>query len=171
MNTQYFAGLKDQTEIKALYKNLVFKHHPDKGGDTATMQDINAQYSDVMRGIYQTKATEENRGEESVDWWMEQEGMIFEKISQLIKLEGLEIELLGVWIWVTGNTKEHKKELGKDGIGCRWSKDKNAWYWRSSEHSFYRKSQPKKSLDELRSGFKSRKAKSLATPRLAYAGN
>ena len=130
------------------------------------MQEINSQYSEVMRGIYQS----EGKTEDSLNWWMEQEGMIFDIISELMKLEGLEIELLGVWIWITGDTKKHKKALGKDGIGARWSRDKGAWYWRSKEHSYYRRSSPEKSLDELRGKFGSRKAQSGGVKALAYNG-
>jgi len=160
---KYFAGLKEQTEIKSCYKRLVFKHHPDKGGDTATMQEINSQYADVMRGIYQS----EGKTEESVDWWMEQEGMIFDVIAKLVNLEGLEVELLGVWIWISGDTKKHKEALGKNGIKARYSPDKKCWYWRSKEHSYRRKNSPDKSLDDLRNTFGSRKAAAQKTKLLA----
>lgn len=31
-------------DLKKAYRNLVYKHHPDRGGDTKIMQDINAAY-------------------------------------------------------------------------------------------------------------------------------
>jgi hypothetical protein len=31
-------------ELKALYRKLAFTHHPDLGGNTTTMQEINAEY-------------------------------------------------------------------------------------------------------------------------------
>jgi len=65
----------------------------------------------------------------------------------------LTIELLGVWIWVSGDTKEHRALLGKDGVGMRWARDKKAWYWRSPEHSYRRKNKPTKDLNELRQTF------------------
>ena len=36
--------------IKKAYRTLASKHHPDKGGDTAKMQSINAAYQAAMRG-------------------------------------------------------------------------------------------------------------------------
>lgn len=35
--TQYFAGCKNLDELKRAYKAAAMKHHPDMGGDTATM--------------------------------------------------------------------------------------------------------------------------------------
>lgn len=41
---KYFAGINDLTALKAEYKRLALANHPDRGGDTATMQAINAEY-------------------------------------------------------------------------------------------------------------------------------
>lgn len=41
---KYFAGIKNLEELKREYKRLALANHPDRGGDTATMQAINADY-------------------------------------------------------------------------------------------------------------------------------
>ncbi|MGN1075068.1 MAG: LPD29 domain-containing protein [Eubacteriales bacterium] len=41
---KYFAGINDLAALKAEYKRLALANHPDRGGDTATMQAINAEY-------------------------------------------------------------------------------------------------------------------------------
>ena len=38
---KYFKDCKTIEEVKSLYKKLAMENHPDKGGDTATMQAIN----------------------------------------------------------------------------------------------------------------------------------
>ena len=48
-----------------------------------------------------------------------------------MKLDGLEIELCGSWLWIGGNTKEHKDAL--KAARCRWSSNKKLWYWHHSE--------------------------------------
>ena len=55
-----------------------------------------------------------------------------------MKLDGLTVELCGCWLWISGNTKEHKEAL--KAAGCRWSKPKSMWYWRHPEdgRSYYR---------------------------------
>ena len=52
---------------------------------------------------------------------------------------GLEIEICGAWLWVTGNTKPHREVL--KGAGFRWSPKKLSWYFRPAEYrSFNRTS-------------------------------
>lgn len=41
---KYFAGCRTLDELKKEYRRFAMKHHPDHGGDTATMQAINAEY-------------------------------------------------------------------------------------------------------------------------------
>ena len=41
---KYFASINDLSALKAAYKRLALANHPDRGGDTATMQEINSEY-------------------------------------------------------------------------------------------------------------------------------
>ena len=41
---KYFASINDLTALKAAYKRLALANHPDRGGDTAVMQEINSEY-------------------------------------------------------------------------------------------------------------------------------
>lgn len=45
-NLQYFSNCKDLAEAKKLWRELCFKHHPDKGGNVELMQEINKQYAE-----------------------------------------------------------------------------------------------------------------------------
>lgn len=42
--TQYFSNISSFAELKSQYKALALANHPDRGGDTATMQAINTEY-------------------------------------------------------------------------------------------------------------------------------
>ena len=46
-------------------------------------------------------------------------------------MDGLEIELCGRWLWIGGNTREHKEAL--KALGCKWSKNKMLWSWHHEE--------------------------------------
>lgn len=49
-------------------------------------------------------------------------------IEALLKLDGLEVELCGCWLWIGGNTRQHKGAM--KAAGCRWNPTKHLWYWR-----------------------------------------
>lgn len=41
---KYFANIKTLDELKAQYRRLAMQYHPDRGGSTEIMQQINAEY-------------------------------------------------------------------------------------------------------------------------------
>ena len=41
---KYFSGVNSLEALKAAYKRLALANHPDRGGDTAVMQEINSEY-------------------------------------------------------------------------------------------------------------------------------
>jgi curved DNA-binding protein CbpA len=49
MKTKYFEGCTSLDEVKSRYKELALKHHPDRGGDTKTMQAINLEYESIKK--------------------------------------------------------------------------------------------------------------------------
>ena len=141
----YFYACFDEETIKRTYRDLVKVHHPDLGGDLATMQEINSQYESKMRSVYRKK---ENSTADTVKFWTERETEMMSVLAQFLKLEGIQVEIIGVWLWLTGETKPVKETLKE--YGCRFSGQKKAWYWRSKEHKFRRRNAPSKDLDGLR---------------------
>jgi len=68
-------------------------------------------------------------------------------ITQYLKVHDLPltIEIVGTWIWVSGNTRPQKQAL--KAAGFFWSHEKKMWYWR---HSSRRGWKSGKSLDEIK---------------------
>ena len=132
---KYFHNITTLDELKKEYRRLVMKHHPDRGGDTATMQEINNEHDilfEQLKKAHNEKADEYHKTTEAPEEFRA-------IITALLKLEGLSIELCGSWLWIGGNTKEHKDTL--KAIGCRWSNNKKLWYWHHAEEGHhYRKS-------------------------------
>ena len=141
----YFKECKTIDEVKARYKDLAKQHHPDRGGDTATMQAINAAYSIAVIQI----ARGENRTESEINDILTDNEKYRAAIDAIINLIGINIELVGAWIWVTGDTKSHRQTL-KDA-GYFWASKKLAWYFRSAEYKC--SSRKGKDLDEIRAKY------------------
>lgn len=140
---KYFENINSLDELKAAYRRLAMRYHPDRGGDTETMQAINREHDalfEVLKKQHNAKADQYHRTTETPEEFRN-------IIERLLKLDGLEVELCGSWLWIGGNTKKHKAELKK--AGCRWSNNKKLWYWRHSEDGAHW-SKGKKSIGEIR---------------------
>ena len=87
-------------EAKKIYKKLAKVLHPDMpNGDTESFKLLNAVYTDLI----------ENKIYFSNDFKIDIE---LEKIISLIlHFENIKIELIGSWIWVSGDTKEIKEKF------------------------------------------------------------
>ncbi|MDQ0109110.1 hypothetical protein [Chitinophaga terrae (ex Kim and Jung 2007)] len=122
---KYFNNCKTLEEVKTLYRELAKENHPDMGGDTATMQEINKEYAFACAFIA--------KGSGMTDEQVDQELKLSEEyravIEKIIHLPGITIELVGNWIWVTGDTKPVKESL-KDARFIFASK-KVAWFYRN----------------------------------------
>jgi hypothetical protein len=124
---KYFNNINTLDELKKEYRRLVMIHHPDRGGNLETMKAINLEYEqrhEALKNAWNATHDDEHKCTETPEEFRE----ILEK---LLKLDGLEIELCGCWLWIGGNTREHKEEL--KAAGCRWSNNKKMWYWHHIE--------------------------------------
>lgn len=129
---KYFVNCKNLDELKKVYKHLAQKHHPDVGGDTRTMQEINAEYEarfEVLKRSQNEQAAEDTTGTARAT--TESAGDFIAIIDHLLKMDGLTIELCGRWLWIGGDTKKHKEAL--KAAGCRWSSSKKLWSWHFAE--------------------------------------
>lgn len=155
----YFEQSMNLEEAKAHYKNLVRQHHPDAGGDTRTMQDINAEWAHFQANHSkdegykrQSQAHAEGRKSAADFHNLDEVAEVLRvKIEFALNLEGVDVELMGFWVWLTGNTKAHKDAIKANTEGqeikWRWAHEKQAWYY-AGVPSFNRE---RRSLDEIRS--------------------
>ena len=124
---KYFIGVSTLDELKAAYRRLSMKHHPDRGGDTATMQEINAEHDELFERLKK----QHNASADEFHQTTETPEEFREIIELLLRLEGLTVELCGSWLWIGGDTRQHKETL--KAAGCRWSNNKKLWYWHHAE--------------------------------------
>jgi len=143
---KWFNNPQTLEELKQQYKKLVFKHHPDKGGKTSDMQEINAEYDKLfarLKNVHKSASGETYTAKEETTETPEQFREILEK---LIHLDGIEIEICGSWLWITGNTFNHRDTLKT--LKFKYSKNKHAWYFH--EEGYRKHSHKTFSLDEIR---------------------
>jgi hypothetical protein len=151
---KHFNDCKTIEEVKARYKKLAKENHPDLGGDTATMQEINKEYAFACAYILKG----ENLSAEETNHKIKMSEQYRQAIEQIINRPGIIIEVVGFWIWVTGNTYAVKKEL--KAAGFFFASKKLAWYFRSDE---YKTKGGKKTLEEIRRKYGSEKVNSYQT--------
>ncbi len=139
---KYFEGIKEEKEIKDKYKVLAKQYHPDLGGSHEIMKEINNQYEKALEGRYQA----EGKSITEIEELMAGNKAVSEALNKILPLEGINIELCWMWIWVTGNTVGVKDLLKTAGFF--WASQKKAWYWRPD--SAKSNNRRKMSLEEIR---------------------
>ena len=140
---KWFKNISDLSALRKEYKRLAVLHHPDKGGSTEDMQEINAEYELLSKRLIDSN-TDFSDGRKSYEHKVSDD--LKDKIDQIINLNDITIEIIGSWIWVTGNTRPLKEELKKAEF--RFSRKKLAWYWHCGEYR--KKNKNHFDLDELR---------------------
>jgi DnaJ domain len=143
MNTQFFDNCTTAEDVKNEYRRLCKQWHPDLGPQaeaaerTKAMQEINAAYArasamfrqEEMREKARTRGRPEPTQKDYTDAAAVDE-CIRAAIEKIITLDGLEIEICGLWVWVGGETKKHKDEL--KAAEYKWAAKKTKWYyWRT----------------------------------------
>ena len=146
---EWFKGLITPDEIKCHYRKLAFEFHPDRGGETEVMQEINNAYHEVL-------STLDNKefNERTYRYDFTNEDELIQKINLVIRLEGVEVEICGVWVWITGDTYPHREYLKE--CEFKYARKKRAWYYHNMK--FYRKrSKGHWSMNDIRSAWGSKK--------------
>ena len=124
---KWFKGLLSPDEIKLHYRKLAMEFHPDKGGDTAVMQEINNEYHESLKAL-DTRIFNDHKYKYNYTV----ENAIVEKIKKVINLPGVVVEICGYWLWVTGDTIVHKEYLKENGL--KFSFKKKAWYFHTMKY-------------------------------------
>lgn len=128
MELNYFKNCASIVEVKKKYKELALKHHPDRGGDTATMQEIISEYMSILQNPHFSFKNEHKTTEQEKQDFIK----YAEIIDKIVGLDGIIIEIMGDWIWISGNTYPHRQTLKETGF--YFAPKKTLWYYRPPEY-------------------------------------
>ncbi len=143
----------NETTVKQAFRRAAMKYHPDKGGSTEMMQAVNEAYA-FMQNNYGTLPsinTDQGYGERLND-----------AINAIVTIPGLIIEVCGLWVWVSGDTRTHKDAL--KAAGYFWASKKFMWYFRPYDQCGGR---GKSTMDEIRTKYGSQSVATRYSPALA----
>ncbi len=132
--SKYFKNISTLEELRRQYRDLLKQYHPDnKNGSTEATKEINADYDKlfkILKDRHESKSADSkessaNRAQPTYsanmyDW--ENDKALREVLQKIINFDGIEIEIVGQWIWVSGNTYGYRNEL--KGIGLKWASNK-----------------------------------------------
>ena len=151
---KYFKDVISLVELRKKYKNLLKKYHPDNGGSEEATKEINTEYErlfKILKDKHDTQKQDNASGNETeysknmYDW--ENDKAIRETLEKIINFKGIDIEIIGAWIWVSGNTYNYRKQLKE--YGFKYASKKKAWYFHTE--AFRKTSHKKLTMDDIRS--------------------
>lgn len=156
----YFNNVETLEELRKQYKELLKKFHPDNpNGSTEATQEINAEYDSlftILKDRHDTEQTADTEHKESAynanmyDW--ENDKALREVLQKIINFEGIEIELIGQWLWVF-KSYNFRKELKE--MGFKYAPKKQAWYYHTE--TFRKSSKKTLSINDIRNYYGSTK--------------
>ena len=145
LNVFGLSGDVTEKDIKTAFRRLSLKYHPDKnpelGGEMMKM--INTARDFLLLNLDKIKAAQSSNQDDHYDYSEEMEAVL----RALFNLPDIVYEVIGNWVWISGDTKQHKEAL--KALKCKWASKKQQWFYRPEEHKS-RRSAGELSIEEIR---------------------
>lgn len=113
------------SDLKSEFRKLCLKLHPDKGGDSNIFQQMYQEYEYMLSAC--DREAKQSKSYNKYDFMADVDLRVWEQAQIFAKLSGVKVEIIGTWIWISGNTTPHNQIFHEHN--CKWSKAKFAWYW------------------------------------------
>ena len=151
-------GLNDDVidikEISKKYRKKIFSCHPDHGGSDMQFIELQQAYTTIMSSIQYSRKRFNKESNEMEDITKNYDEALINKMMELINnlshVKDININIMGDWIWVDGETKPYKDKI--KSMNFRFSSNKKAWYWHDGKYKKRSKINYSMSDIELRHG-------------------
>jgi len=156
-NILNLAGEITPKEVKQSYRSAAKKYHPDINPAGSEMMKI---INEAFETLKEFSGTLEN---EEVEFSYPDQ--VNAALNAIFDYPGLKIEICGSWVWVTGETREHKETLKEAGF--RYASKKKAWSYRPA--GWKSRNRRENSMQDIREMHGSQEYKRQHRPALAAA--
>lgn len=133
-------GLTDIDSLKKSYFKLAKVYHPDAGGTKEQFQRLQKEYE----GLFKTIMSGSNLSANDIANEIELDENLRQAVDAIIGIPSLNVELIGKWIWVSGNTYPIRNEL--KNAGFMFAPVKKMWYYKGIESA----GRGKLTIDQIR---------------------
>jgi len=113
--------IKDLDELRKEYQRLAKKYHPDAGGTHEDFIAMRYEFEQLSNSFLKNGGFSKQK----IDAEVEIDHHLMEIVEALINYD-IRIEVIGSWIWASGNTYPIKEELKKAGFV--FAPKKKMWY-------------------------------------------
>lgn len=110
------------------------------------MKAVNNEYDTLFAKLKNIHKTQDGTTYTSKQATTETADQFKDLIIELMKMDNIVIEIIGCFVWVTGNTKTYKEKLKE--LKFQWHNKKTAWYLKPDDYR--RKSRREYKLEEIR---------------------
>ena len=172
----YFNNVQTLDELRKQYRDLLKRYHPDNGGSEEETKAINVEYERLFKILKDKHTRQHNDSTDSkadnkadsktsydnMRYNFEEDELLREMLQKVIHLSDITIEIIGNWIWLSGNTYQYRKELKE--YGFKFAGQKKFWYWHSE--AYHKRSRKTLSLDDIRNFYGSTEVETDGRKRL-----
>lgn len=154
---KYFMNVRTKQECKKLFRELAKLNHPDNGGDNDVMVSIIAEYEKLMKTLPKESTSNQNETEQTEEQFNIHVSAEMQDILDNISHLPIDIEIIGTWIWVSGNTFPFKSYL--TAYNFIWCPAKKMYQWHIDRVKGY-KGKPQ-DIDKIRNTYGSNKVDNI----------
>lgn len=130
MKIQYFKDVKTFDELKRAYRDLMKKYHPDLNPGkekecTEIAKVINNEFEYLFKVLPNERVNAEGKTYEAHKEFKTPK-QYMDIINQFIRFNNIQIDIIGSWIWISGDTKPIKEVLKE--FNFKWHSVRLCWY-------------------------------------------